>query len=638
MAGEESGELGGGAKRSREDFEHSAAIAAASNDSQRKASEDTSSEDDIGPALPLAGPPKKRRKLPYEKLYLDALPSSQRYSKSLMHKDQLSFLTFTPYTDFLVTSSIDGVVKFWKKVAVGIEAVKEFKAHVGEIKSVSVSQDGRSYATAGADKTIKIFDVITFDLLAIIQLESVPRAICYVHRRGASMPLLAVSEDVGHAISIYDGRGEAQGPLHTISSLHRSPVTAMAYNNEYACAVSADESGMMEYWSPETAYEKPKSVWEYKSSTDLFSLKKAKSKPTSIIMSPNGATFATFSFPDRQVRIFDFTTGKLLRSYDESIATITDMQQAGTSLQTLDNVEFGRRLAVEREIENLAVPNKINVIFDESSNFIMYGSIMGVKVINTFTNRVIKVYGKDEPFRALNLAIYQGQPQKKGVVTVSMAASANPLLQEAEERDPMLVATGSGKVRFYIFTNEEEITKSTRDVQNEKPKHLNARHQLEAKPAESGSAAIIHTTYGDIHIRLFPEAAPKAVENFVTHSKNGYYNATKFHRIIKKFMIQGGDPLGDGTGGESIWGKEFEDEFSTLKHDKPYTVSMANAGPNTNGSQFFITTEKTPWLDNKHTIFGRAVQGLDVVHRIENTKVYKEKPEDDIKIVNIDVL
>ncbi len=103
---------------------------------------------------------------------------------------------------------------------------------------------------------------------------------------------------------------------------------------------------------------------------------------------------------------------------------------------------------------------------------------------------------------------------------------------------------------------------------------------------------MLHTTYGDIHIRLFPDAAPKAVENFVTHSRNGYYNNTIFHRVIRKFMIQGGDPLGDGTGGESIWGKEFEDEFSTLKQDKPYTVCMANAGPNTNGSQFFITTEK----------------------------------------------
>ncbi len=121
-----------------------------------------SSDNDIGPAVPSSVPKKKRRVLPYEKLYISALPSSPRYSKSLMHKDQLSFVTMTPSTDFLITSSVDGVVKFWKKVAIGIEAVKEFKAHVGEIKSVSVSQDGRTFATAGIDKTIKIFDVITF--------------------------------------------------------------------------------------------------------------------------------------------------------------------------------------------------------------------------------------------------------------------------------------------------------------------------------------------------------------------------------------------------------------------------------------------------------------------------------------------
>lgn len=123
---------------------------------------ESSSDDDIGPALPSSAPRKKKRKLPYEQLYLAALPQSPRYSKSLMHKDQLSFATMTPSTEFLITSSIDGVVKFWKKVAVGIESVKEFKAHIGEIKSVSVSQDGRSFATAGVDKTIKIFDVITF--------------------------------------------------------------------------------------------------------------------------------------------------------------------------------------------------------------------------------------------------------------------------------------------------------------------------------------------------------------------------------------------------------------------------------------------------------------------------------------------
>ena len=372
----------------------------------------------------------------------------------------------------------------------------------------------------------------------MLQLESVANSICWVHKRGASLPLLAVSEHVGHSIKIYDGRGESQAPTETITDLHKSPVILMAYNDVYDCVISADETGMIEYWRPTGLHEKPDNVFQYKSSTNLFEFKKAKSLPTSITISPSGSQFATFSFPDRQVRVFDFSSGKLYRTYDESIATITDMQQAGTALQKLENVEFGRRLAVERELENPAFQNKNNVIFDESNNFIIYGSILGAKVLNTLTNRVVKVFGKDEPFRSLNLALYQGQPQKKGVVTVSMAASSNPLLQEAEERDPMLVSTGSGKVRFYIFTNEEDISKSTRDVQNEKPKHLNARQQIEAKPAESGTAAILHTTFGDIHIRLFPEAAPKAVENFVTHSKNGYYNNTIFHRVIRKFMIQ----------------------------------------------------------------------------------------------------
>ena len=502
-----------------------------------------------------------------------------------MHKEQLAFVNFTPSTEFLITSSIDGVVKFWKKIAVGIEFVKEFRAHNGEIRSVSVSHDGRSFASAGQDGTIKIFDVVAFDLLAMIQLSSPARAICWVHKRGSSIPLLAVVQETKTHIDIYDGRGENQEPIDQVSGLHKSPVLLLAYNPQYDCVISSDEGGMIEYWSPSGQHEKPSGVFEYKSSTNLFEFKKKKSVPSSITISPNGAQFATFSFPDRQIRVFDFPTGKLYRTYDESIPTLTEMQQAGTALQKLEDVEFGRRLAVEREIEHPAIQSRISVIFDESSHFILYGSILGTKVINTLTNRVVQVYGKEEPFRALNLTLYQGQPQKKGVVTAQMAASSNPLLQEAEERDPILVATGSGKVRFYLFTNESEISKATRDIQNEKPRQLGSRKEVEAKPTETGSAAIIHTSYGDIHIRLFPDAAPKAVENFVTHSRNGYYNNTIFHRVIRKFMIQCGDPLGDGTGGESIWGEEFEDEFSTLKHDKAYTVSMANAGPNTNGSQ-----------------------------------------------------
>ncbi|TGO31697.1 hypothetical protein BHYA_0430g00030 [Botrytis hyacinthi] len=614
----------------------------ASNSNKRKLDvedEDSSSDDDMGPQLPSAeAPKKKRRKLPYEKLYISALPTSARYSKSLMHKEQISFVTMTPLTDFLITSSVDGVVKFWKKGGDGIEFVKEFRTHIGEIKSVSISADGRSFATAGADKTIKIFDVMTFDLLSMLTLEFTPKCVCWVHGRGASLPMLAVSDEVNHTIRIYDGRGENQEPIHTISGLHRSVVSLMAYNDAYNCVISADENGMIEYWRPGGNYEKPDNVFEYKSSTNLFEFKKAKSTPTSLTISPTGSQFATVSFPDRKVRVFDFPTGKLYRTYDESLQVIEEMQQAGTSLKKLEDLEFGRRLATEREIETPTLRNKANVIFDETGHFIIYGSILGAKVLNTYTNRVVKVYGGDENFRPLNIAMYQGQPQKKGITTIAMAASNNPLLQESELRDPILFATGVGKVRFYMFTNDEEVSKSERDVQNEKPTNTNGKKLAEAKAAETGTAAVIHTTYGDIHIRLFPDAAPKAVENFVTHSKQGYYNNTIFHRVIRKFMIQCGDPLGDGTGGESIWGKEFADEFSSLRHDKPYTVSMANAGPNSNGSQFFITTEKTPWLDNKHTIFGRAIQGLDVIHKIENTRVYKEKPEEDIKILNIDIV
>lgn len=108
------------------------------------------------------------------------------------------------------------------------------------------------------------------------------------------------------------------------------------------------------------------------------------------------------------------------------------------------------------------------------------------------------------------------------------------------------------------------------------------------------NSATVHTTRGDIHLKLFGTECPKTVENFCVHSKNGYYNGHIFHRVIKGFMVQTGDPTGTGTGGESIWGGDFKDEFHpTLRHDRPYTLSMANAGPNTNGSQFFITVLPT---------------------------------------------
>ena len=146
---------------------------------------------------------------------------------------------------------------------------------------------------------------------------------------------------------------------------------------------------------------------------------------------------------------------------------------------------------------------------------------------------------------------------------------------------------------------------------------------------------VFETSLGNFEITLKPEVAPKACENFVGLVNKRYYDGIIFHRVIKNFMIQGGDPTGTGAGGESIWGKCFGDECSaTAKFDKPGLLAMANRGPATNGSQFFITTVPTPWLNMRHTIFGEVTKGYDIVKKIEGTQTLPgDRPATPIKIV-----
>ena len=150
------------------------------------------------------------------------------------------------------------------------------------------------------------------------------------------------------------------------------------------------------------------------------------------------------------------------------------------------------------------------------------------------------------------------------------------------------------------------------------PNFVNAE---EKENAVSNPIVVLETNQGNIEITLFKDIAPKTVENFVGLAKKGYYNGIIFHRVINNFMIQGGDPTGTGMGGESLWGGKFDDEFSPKQRfDRKGILAMANAGPGTNGSQFFITTAATPWLNDHHTIFGEVTTGYDVVEKIENCK------------------
>jgi peptidylprolyl isomerase len=140
---------------------------------------------------------------------------------------------------------------------------------------------------------------------------------------------------------------------------------------------------------------------------------------------------------------------------------------------------------------------------------------------------------------------------------------------------------------------------------------------------------VLETTQGPITLQIREDLAPLAAENFLTHVKQGYYNGLIFHRIIKGFMIQGGDPTGTGSGGESIWHKPFKNEYApNVTFDKPGILAMANAGPNTNGSQFFITTAATPWLNGGYTIFGYVVKGMENVYKLENVPTAGRKGND----------
>ena len=190
--------------------------------------------------------------------------------------------------------------------------------------------------------------------------------------------------------------------------------------------------------------------------------------------------------------------------------------------------------------------------------------------------------------------------------------------------------------------------------------------QLSTEVASNEALVIMNTTMGAIKIKLFPELAPKTVENFLTHAENGYYEGIIFHRVIEDFMIQGGDPTGTGMGGESIYGEEFEDEFSMKLFNLRGALSMANAGPGTNGSQFFIVQASeapaevaqlkqggwpdeiaeayvkmggTPHLDQKHTVFGQVIEGMDIVDAIAKVKKdANDKPLEDIKIESIEIV
>ncbi|KAF0696844.1 Aste57867_12424 [Aphanomyces stellatus] len=612
------------------------------------------SDGEDGP-MPMPMPAaNKRRKIANpqkEKDYLEQLPSAEMYERSYMHRDVVTHVAFSKSTQFLITASADGHVKFWRKMRTGIEFVKHYKAHLQAIVGLAVSPDGLRLATTSLDGTIKFFDILGFDMVNMLTLGFTPSTCCWAYEKGHVVPKIVVAEKDSSILRVYHA-DETQDAalLETLDKLHTVPVTVLGYNAVANCMISGDEKGILEYWSPDTYILPTDGTVKFKSkiSTDLFELLKHRTYATAIDVSSTGQDFVVTA-ADATLSVFRFATGKLRRKYDESLIQFEDAQADGSL--GLDAIDFGRRMAVEKEL--LAAKAVSNCIFDASGHYVLFATLFGIKVLNIETNTLARVLGKVENTeRFLQICLFQGTPSINTQFQKHASTDVEKKLVMSDENnpkawvDPIVFATAFKKNRFYCFSSRAPVDNGDdeehgRDVFNEKPTLDESQVASTTTANALGSRAVLHTTMGDIFLTLYPTECPRTVENFCTHARNGYYDGCLFHRVIKNFMIQTGDPLGDGTGGESIWGGEFEDEFHrNLRHDRPFTVSMANAGPRTNGSQFFITTVPTPWLDNKHTVFGRVESGKDTVAAIEAVNVDRfDKPADEeIKIINIDIM
>eukprot|EP00919_Chromeraceae_sp_WS-2016_P069684 GHVR01165249.1.p1 GENE.GHVR01165249.1~~GHVR01165249.1.p1 ORF type:complete len:537 (+),score=138.59 GHVR01165249.1:31-1611(+) len=480
---------------------------------------------------------------------------------------------------------------------------------------------------------------------------------------------VALSDRNSNEIHILDPLNDTPSIYIFKGHTHTSCVCTMCFLPSIQSILSADDSGGLEVWTVggataqmdgETA---PIGVmpspsihdvrFSSKVETDLFELQKHTTCALNISVSPRGDLFAVLC-RDQFVRVFRTSTCKLIRKYDESVEMYQSSQSdPHMSSLHLDSLDFGRRIASEKELRRESNINRLQTcVFDNSGRLIIIPTLIGIKVLSIESNQLLRVIGKGElGERLLCISLYQGLSKKRRIHAGALNCEA-----AVTENEPILFCTSMSKQRFFLFTRKEPEDTHThththtssmtdRDVLNEKPPVSETSAAISAVHASSVRSkdvreATIHTTMGDIVVRLYNKECPKTVENFCEHARNGYYDNCRFHRVIKGFMIQTGDPQGDGTGGESIWGGEFEDEFhKSLKHDRPYTLSMANAGPNTNGSQFFITTVPCSWLDGKHTVFGRATAGVDTILAIENVRVNSDDaPYKDIKILAIKIV
>lgn len=602
-------------------------------DDQGSSSEESSDDDMVGPSISDILPKmvdksseiKKPRIVKEHHVEID-LPFDKDYTFSYVLSQRITAMTQATGDEFLlITGSQNGFVQFWRrkekddvskeivkqcysnKKTGEIEIVSEIRAHSGKEISLLLLDNATSKLASIAkdDKLCNIYDLSTLDMIQSIPLTFTPDTRnfnlgCWFTKDMSSY--LVLSEKDACIIHIINPEDEEE---HITKQIHKQPTLIILLNTTHDCIVSFDERGMIEYWNPFTDEYPPRIKFRYKTETDLMIFVKQKTSVDAAALDVSGSSMATYCRKTRAVKIFDFATGKLehnliLEESDTTNDRNCPMTMVYDSRKKLIYLSYGNYIAVfdiklgssVSKLGESCIPQDQHILrFEISKNF----------TLKSFD--------------------------------IDMVVSKNEILESELEKESTIFAITSNGHSLMSF--DRAVPKLTLiDLQGktwtpQKTKAVRDNHPV----------VVLHTSLGDIRVKLFNDAAPKATENFITLCKRNFYDNITFHRVIKDFMIQSGDPLGDGTGGLSAWNNHFEDEFSpSLNHSRPYMLSMANSGPNTNGSQFFITTTSTPWLDNKHTVFGEVVDGQDTVKAIEGAETDRyDKPVNQIIIVSTSI-
>lgn len=357
----------------------------------------------------------KKRKI--EDLLIDQLPVTNKYEYSLMHRDEVQHVAINEH---LITISKDGILKFWK-ILERLEFIKAFK-----VNPVTDYDYHKNRLVTCSKDYIKIFDILNFDMIDMIEIDFQPSKVLIYK------DVLLVTQMHSNLIHVF----KSSVKLKTLKfrnlidmKLHPSGVI-----------VSCDTSGMIEYWIPNLELEGPdikdpktEVDFEFKSQTDLYDFKKRKLIPNHMQFSHDHSKLAIRA--SDYIAIYDFRTGKIVtRIQEEVVRQLLEIK--------LDDMEYGKRLAAEKDVSNQ------NVIFDTTDSFVLYPTMWGIKIVRVADGELVNVIGSGEGLRFTNITLYQGAPRKKSLVTIEMASSENTVLRESEVIDPLLVCCALGKKRY----------------------------------------------------------------------------------------------------------------------------------------------------------------------------------------------